>query len=440
MTDRLTFAENEPQALSKETADEIAVAIEELKTTLRPRLQQCIREGNTITLRNLIGSLRLPSGRVLEVTPKVPVGVNWAESVVQLLTDETRIAVTGSQRSQQSRPRNDLTTAIAFEYARRLERALAKEGPIQVYERQHQTSRRLNGRLDAGRWVRSSMLEPTKFPVSRDEFAVSNDFSRGLSLVAGYFRRSALDASLAARLRRLESAVLPGQPLPSYVDPAVAVRRLPPQWALFRPAWDIAAAVLKNRSIIGDPGHSIGLEVAVEPWQLLETLLARTLEQVGRITGGDIQAERKTTYGLLFRDGRMVQPVIPDGVLTYEGKIVASFEAKYTDPGLIPAEAHIYQTLTAAGVLDAPLAILIYPTDTPIEVFDAKTHADRPLRLLALGLDLFGYDRDRGAERRADALLQTLADHAPAASRIGLRRPGTGATSMMVGRDAVGSG
>ena len=415
MTDRLAFTENEPQTLSKDLADEVTEAVEELKRTLRPRLQQCVREGNTITLRNLIGSVRLQSGQVLEVTPKVPVDAKWAESVVQLLTDETRIAVSGSQRSQQSRPRNDLTTAIAFEYARRLERALAKEGPIQVYERQHHTSRRLNGRLDVGRWVRSSVLEPTKFPVSRDEFAVSNDFSRGLSLVAGYFRRSALDASLAARLRRLESAVLPGQPIPSYVDPTVAVRRLPSQWALFRPAWDIAAAVLKNRSIIGDPGHSVGLEVAVEPWQLLETLLRRTLDEVRRITDGNIQGERKTTHGLLFQDGRIVQPVIPDGVLTQDGRVIASFEAKYTDPALIPAEAHIYQTLTAAGVLDAPMAILIYPTDAPVQVFDAKTHRDRPLRLLTLGLDLFGYTRDGGAADRANDLLRVLDAHAPMA-------------------------
>jgi hypothetical protein len=411
VTDRLSFTENEPQTLPKETADEVVEAVEELRGTLRPRLPQCVREGNTVTLRNLIGSVRLSSGRILEVVPKVPVGAVWAEAVVQLLTDESRIAVTGSQRSQQSRPRNDLTTAIAFEYARRLERALAKEGPIQVYERQHHTSRRLNGRLDVGRWARSSVLEPTKFPVSRDEFTVGNDFSRGLSLVAGYFRRSALDASLAARLRRLESAVLPGMPLPSYVDPGVAARRLPTQWTTFRPAWDIAAAVLRNRSVVGDPGHTVGLEVAVEPWQLLETLLTRTLEEVGRLTGGDIRSERKTTHGLLFQNGYSVQPVIPDGVLTSGGKVVASFEAKYTDPGPIPAEAHIYQTLAAAGVLDAPLAILIYATDAPRQVFDVKTYGSQPLRLLTLGVDLFNYQRPGGSTVRAIKLLDVIRSH-----------------------------
>ena len=413
MTDRLTFVENEPQTLPRETAEEISRTIEELKGTLRPRLPQCVQEGQTITLRNLIGSVRLPSGRVLEVNPKVPVDSTWAGAVVQLLTDESRISVTGSQRSQQSRPRNDLTTAIAFEYARRLELALAKEGPVQVYERHHLDSRRLNGRLDISRWVRSAPLQPTKFPLGRDEFTVGNDFSRGLSLVAGYFRRSALDASLASRLRRLESAVIPGMPLPSYVDPTVANRRLPAQWPTFRTAWDIAAAVLRNRSIVGDPGHSVGLEVAVEPWQLLETLLERTLESVGRATGGEIQSERKTTHGLLFQNGRMVQPVIPDGVLTSRGRVVASFEAKYTNPMLIPAEPHIYQTLAAAGVLDAPLAILIYPTGAPLQVYDVRARGSQEMKLATIGLDLIEYRRDGGADERAAKLIEVIRSLSP---------------------------
>jgi 5-methylcytosine-specific restriction endonuclease McrBC regulatory subunit McrC len=408
VTDRLIFTENESQTLPRETADEISGAIEDLKSSLRPRLSQCVRDGHTITLRNLIGTVRLPSGRVLEVNPKVPVGDAWAKTVVQLLTDESRIAVTGSQRSQQSRSRNDLTTAIAFEYARRLEQALAKEGPIQAYERLRITSRRLTGRLDVSRWVRSSVVEPTKFPMSRDEFTVGNDFSRGLSLVAGYFRRSVLDASLARRLRRLESAALPGMPLPAFVDPAVASRRLPAQWRTFRPAWDIAAAVLRNRSIVGDPGHSVGLEVAAEPWQLLETLLTRTLEHVGRMTGGAIQAQRKTTHGLLSQNGHIVQPVIPDGVLTSQGRVIASFEAKYTDPGLLPAEAHVYQTIAAAGVLDAPLAILVYPTNAPPRVYDVKTAGGRQLRLATIGLDLFGYRRHDGEQARGERLLSLI--------------------------------
>ena len=422
MTDRITFIENEPQALPKATADEIAEAVEGLKTALRPRSQQYIREGNTITLRNLIGSVGLSSGRVLEVTPQSSREGDWAESVVQLLTDKTRITVTGSQRSRQSRPRNDLTAALAFEYERRLERALAKDGPIQLYEHQRHTSRRLNGRLDVGRWVRLAILDPTKYPVIRDEFSVSNEFSQGLSVVAGYFRRSAINAPLAARLRRLESAVLPGKPLPFYVDPAVAVRQVPHQWASFRPAWDIARAVLKNRSIIGDPMHSVGLEVAIEPWPLLETLLARTLEQVGNITHGDIRPAEKTAHGLLFQSSIAVKSVIPDGVLTQNGAVVASFEAKYTDPAQLPAEKHIYQTLTASGVLDAPLAILVYPTAAPVQVFDAKVHWGRSVRLVTLGLDLFGYHREHGAAKRASQLLDVLNEHAPGA--LGAKRCG----------------
>ncbi|MDT0181450.1 hypothetical protein Q9S36_14805 [Microbacterium sp. ARD31] len=413
MSERLRFVENQPQLVSRETAEDVAAGIEALRQSLRPQLAQLELSGQTLVIRNLVGSARLPSGRILEVEPKVPATASWAESVVQLLTDDSRVSVTGSQRTRQSRPRNDLTSAIAVEYARRLEAALGKEGPIQIYERQSHIARRLNGRLDVGRWARLSHLDPAMFPVTRDEFTVDNDFTRGLSIVAGYFRRSSLDASLGSRLRRLESAVLPGMPLPNYVDPSVASRRLPVQWRSYRPAWDIAAAVLRNRSVVGDPGHSVGLEVALEPWPLLETLLERSLNEVGRLSLGEFNRAPKAKAPLLLQYGRMVQPVIPDGVLVKDGAAVATFEAKYTNPDVLPAEAHIYQALAAAGALDSPLAVLVYPDDAGVHVYDVAGRGGLPLRFVSVGLDLFTYRRVDGDSKRAETLLRILHQHTP---------------------------
>lgn len=407
MSDRIVFTENEPQQVSPEDAADILASVEELRRILKPRLKQVEQSGNSLTLRNLVGSVRLPSGRVLEVNPKVLVDDTWAESVVQLIDDSTRIAVTGSQRSQQSPSRNDLTTAIAYEYARRLELALRREGPIQVFERHNVTSGRLNGRLDVTRWVRSSILNPTKFPVARDEFTVANDFSRGLSVVSGYFRRSVSDPGLSSRLRRLETDIVPGHALTSFVDSAVANRQLPAQWAKYGPSWDIAAAVLKNRSVIGDPGHTVGLEVAVEPWQLLETLLERTLKAVAEKDDFTFEVVEKTTHALLYQEQEAMQWVIPDGVLKRDGKVVATFEAKYTNPGQLPADNHIYQAITAARALGSPLSIIVYPAKAPPQVFEVAG-GQTPSRLVTLGLDLFGYRRDGGTSYRAAILIQLL--------------------------------
>lgn len=405
---RLPFTEHIPQTLSADRAREVSSAIDALRPVLRPRFHQVLRLENQVEVRNLIGTVRLDSGAILEIEPKVPVDLNWAEAAVQLLEDSTRISVTGSQRSSQAASRPDLTTAIAFEYARRLERALAAEGPIQVFERQQHNQRRLAGHLLVTRWVKQSVLDPSRFPVERDDLTVANDFSRGLSIVAGYFRRSVLDPNLVSRLRRLESAILPGQPLPSFVNPSIAQRRVPPQWRRYRAAWDIAAAVLRNRSVIGDPGHSVGLEVALEPWPLLETLLLRSLHALAAGAGVEFDVPAKTIYPLLLQGPRTRASVEPDAVLRQQGQVVATFEAKYTNPDAVPSEAHIYQALTAAAVRHSPLAVLVYPGEQAPEIFDVTGFNGRPARLATVGLDLYRYQREGGAEERAKILQELV--------------------------------
>jgi hypothetical protein len=409
MEDRVRFREHKPRDASTETAKAVEDAIGRLNVQLAPTIGQFAWKGNQIELRNLVGSVRLASGTVLEVEPKLGWDGNWTEAVVQLLTDGTRIAVTGSQRSKLGPRRNDLSTAIAFEYARRLEQAVAQEGPIQVYEHHKLTSRRPNGHLNVGKWVRSALLDPTIFPIERDELTVANDFTRGLSIVANNFRRSVRDAGLLSRLRLLETSVIPGHPAPTYVNPSVANRDLPPQWAKYRPAWDIASAVLKNRSIVGDPGRSIGLEVAVEPWPLLETLLGRVLNAVAQTPGMRIEVEAKGKHPLLSNAGSPATNVIPDGTLRQGGKVVATFEAKYTRPGETPEQEHVYQALATAAALHSPLAVIVYPGDQPVKRYEVTGFNGAPAHLVTVGLKMYSYSRKGGDERRAEIIRQILA-------------------------------
>lgn len=413
METRVRLREHENRELPRETAEMVADAVRGLAPILRPRISQVTRDDGVVTVKNLVGSVRVSDGTVLEIEPKVPVDVAWPYAVVQLLDENSRISVTGSQRSSRGTARPDLTAVIAFEYARRLERAILREGPIQVFERQEYTSRRLNGRLDIGRYARDSWRDPTLFRVRRDELTVANDFARGFSLVAHAFRRSVADASLVSRLIRLESAVIPGLPLPGYIDPSVGRRRIPAQWASYRPAWDIAAAVLLNRSIVNDPGHNVGLEVAVEPWLLLETLLQRTLAAVERLSG-DLVSRTKRAYPLLELEGDTAGEVSPDGVLEDgSGRIVATFEAKYTRSSPHPKEEHRYQALTAAAVLGSPLAVLVYPGSDSMKIYDVQGFNGQPARLATVGLDMYSYEQDTGATSRATAIIDLLAATGP---------------------------
>lgn len=409
MEARVRVREHENREFSHETARMVADAVQGLAPILRPRISQVARTDGVVTVKNLVGSVRVSDGTVLEVEPKVPVDVAWPHAVVQLLDEKSRISVTGSQRSSRGDKRPDLTAVIAFEYARRLERAILREGPLQVFERQQYTSRRLNGRLDIGRYARNAWRDPTMFTVRRDDLTVANDFARGFSLVAHAFRSSVSDASLVSRLVRLESAVIPGHPLPGFINPSVGLRRMPVQWASYRPAWDIASAVLLNRSIINDPGHNVGLEVAVEPWLLLETLLQRTLKAAER-QSGDLVSRVKRNYPLLKFEEETAGEVSPDGVLEdASGRVIATFEAKYTRSSSHPKEEHRYQALTAAAVLASPLAVLVYPGSDAMKLYDVEGFSGRPARLATVGLDMYSYEQESGDTSRASTILDLLA-------------------------------
>lgn len=419
MSERLTFREFEPARLDRGERNELLAAMPALNEQLAPRLRQYRVDGDSVTLSNLIGSFTLPGGGIAEVAPKIRTD-DWTTAVIHLLSSDTRLAVAGSQRSRSSQRRDDLSAALALEYARRLERALRRDGPLQAYERKHDTIRRWSGRLDVTRWMRLVVLDPARFPMSRDELSVSNDYTRGLSVIAGLLSRSAAGGELASRLRRLQANVVPGQPIPSFVDPSVARRRLPAQWAAYAPAWDIAAALLRNRSVVGDPGHATGLEVAVEPWPLLETLLERALRVVAERTPG-LSLEPKRTHPLLLTSstGGVAQGVEPDGVLRWsDGRVAAAFEAKYSG-GETPKRDHVFQALTTAAALDSPLSVLVYPGKFAESTFEVVGFHGRPVRLVALGIDMFAYRAGSGDTERADALERAIGGAAPIRARGG---------------------
>ncbi|MGW2092894.1 5-methylcytosine restriction system specificity protein McrC [Promicromonospora sukumoe] len=409
MDERLLFQELESQNVSSRLRADLITIREEVGNVLRPRLPAIAVDGNLIRFQSLVGSVRLPSGVIVEVSPKLAVAAEWTRAVVQLLEPETRIAVTGSQRSRASTPANDLSSALALEYRRRLEAALRSEGPLSVYERKHLVSRRLNGHLDVTKWVRSSTLDPTKFPIGKDELTTSNDFTRGLSLVAGWLSRVAIGAETSSSLRRLQAAVLPGHPIPTYVNPAISKRPLPTQWAKYRPAWDIAAPLLRQLSVVGDPGRATGLEIAIEPWPLLETLLARALKALAR---EDDRWEfiPKGGYPLLRRQDRTALTVIPDGLLRRSGSVAATFECKYTVPGATPSERHVHQALATAAAVGSPLAVLVYPGDqAPQHYGVAGFRGGAPTTLVTIGLSLFSYERAHGDNHRSRLIAQVLA-------------------------------
>lgn len=400
-----TFAvtEWEPADLPQPVAAQARTAIAGLKEVLQPRISQIKSQpGGVTTIRNLLGSVRLTSGDTLLVQPRHDVDDRWTESIAQLLDAGTRIAVSGHQRSSQSERRNDLVTAVAAEYANRLDAALRRVGPIEAYRREQRKSGRLSGHLRVSQWMRTTTLNPAVFPIEYDSFTTANDFSIALTKVAWILAISSRNGRVSSRLRALERQLLPGQPPATVINPAIARRPMPPQWAAFGPAWDIAAAVLRNRSVVGDPGSVAGLEVAVEPWPLLEVLLERALRAFAQQSNGEYEFVPKGHYPLLAHGQSTVQSVEPDGLLARDGVPEMSFEAKYTTWTSPPHRSHVFQALTTAAALNTPTAVLVYPGSDPLRLYTVNGFAGRPSRLATLGLSMFTYTRGTGDVQRGE--------------------------------------
>ena len=412
VTQRISVSEYQPIPVGAVLRNEIRVAMADLGTRLSPRFPFVSDSSRGVSVGNLIGALRLPSGNILEIIPKTRPGLDWSRAVVDLIEPTTRFEVSGSKFAAPTSSSNSLRDAVAFEYAHRLENAVGSEGPIQVLVRQQHSERRLSGRLDVSRWVRGYSLHPEIFPIHRDEFTTNNIFTRTLAYVSTLLGRSTPNVQLRDRLERLSARVLPGLPTPWDVDPTALHRDLPLQWARYSPAWDLAAALLKNQHLLSSGGRALGLEVAVEPWPLLETLLTRNLHdaaaKLNAVIGfHDFTVPVKSRYPLMRTDklamsNRTVQSVEPDGLLLRQGVAFASFEAKYVRFRGKPEREHVFQAISTAAALGAPVAVLVYPEEFGIHRYVLPSLVS-PSRIFAIGLDLFGYrpsDSQNGVGRQ----------------------------------------
>ncbi|MGH3651671.1 5-methylcytosine restriction system specificity protein McrC [Glutamicibacter sp.] len=402
------FREHQPQLVPVEIIPNVLEAVGRVSAILRPTLNQFKIIGREVEFKNIVGSIGLANGDRLVVEPKVESRSNWADSVIQLLEHETRISVSGSRRSGDSQIRNDLSEAVGYEYARRLRLALRKDGPIQIYRRKEFESTRISGQLLVGKWMRKAFAHPFTFPQVKDELSAVNPFTYGLSMVARILSRTVANKHVSAELRELATLAAPGQSASFAIDRSIVSLRLPSQWSAYQPAWDIAKVVLENRSLISESGRNFGLDIAVEPWPLLETLLTRCLEALAQISDGEFEVHSKAKHPLLADSQNVVTNVIPDGLIFFRGAPFATFEAKYTKMGKLPKEAHVYQALATAAALNSPIAFLVYPTECSVRTLQVTGFAGRPVKLVLLGLGMYSYERSQGDLDRARQILSIL--------------------------------
>lgn len=402
---------NLPQA----EAVRLREAVERLHAKLRPSFPLLTERGGNFRLTNLVGTVDLGRGLVVQVSPKVAADDDWTTAVVSLLTGKEGLDVAGERRAGTSQTHNRLLDGVAAVYLRRLEKAFRQEGPIVLMERVMAELPYLHGKLDATKWARSALWRPHIFPVSRTQLAQDNPFTRGFLLVADTLAQICSDQKIRNGLRSIARDLAAGMPRAGAVSASIASRTLPEQWSAYKPAWALAAAILSKTSLFGPTGQHAGVGLALEAWPLLETLLERTLqsvEQIGAMAGRSFTYRMQGEVRLLRPLGPAPQSRFspePDGRLFEDGVLIASFEAKYSRfDGKSPTRDHTYQALSTAAACEAPLAVLVYPNAFEPLVWEVAGFHGTPTHLLAIGLDLFKWLPGTEANARGKAVLNAL--------------------------------
>jgi 5-methylcytosine-specific restriction endonuclease McrBC regulatory subunit McrC len=395
-------------------------AADRLRKQLRPTMGFLTESGDRMTVRNVIGSIRLDDGSLLEVSPKVDADQDWVRATLDLLVGTDRLDIAGERLAGLAPRRRDLLDVLAATYAARLQRAVRRDGPMLVVQRHEETLPILKGKLRLTPWLHDVALRPHRFPTAFDLLESDNDFTRAMAHVASSLAGASNTPSVRSLLHQLALALRPGAPEDVRIDPSIIRRPFPPQWAVYRPAWSIAVAVISRSSLLASRGQHRGFEVAIEAWPLLETLLERSLVAAVRIaadTGTTLQLRGRGAQAALLTEGSTVhQRVEPDGWLLSGGHTLAVLEAKYAPAPRQawpagqnwPERGHVFQVLAAAAACSSPLAVLIYPGLFEPHEWEVKGFNGTPSTLIAMGLGLFSYRRGAGDDERGSRLLEVL--------------------------------
>lgn len=417
MTSIFECVEGDLFTLEPNLGNGLRVAAERLRRQIRPRLRILEESDGQFAIHGVVGSIEIAAGATLEVSPKTRPGDDWIRSVLDLLIGTDRIDAAGERAAGLSPQRRDLLEVLAALYAARLERALRRDGPILLIERERATLSHLKGKLRVTQWVRHATWQPHRFPVAFDRLTAENDFSRGLASVARLLALAVRSTETRGRLLAAARDLRPGLAEDVPVDRRVAGRRLPAQWMAYAPAWSIARAILSQRSLLGASGSHHGVSIAIELWPLLERLLERSLLAAARIAhseGRTFESVGKRGEVLLSEPGGSAQGVHgvePDGRLLEGSTTIATFEAKYkrrAGADAWPPRNDVFQALATAAACGSPLSVLVYPESFPPAWWTVEGFSNRPLHLAAIGLGLFSYRIGLGDEERGRALLDLL--------------------------------
>lgn len=413
----LHWVEGTYNCIPPQLAPGLRRAMERVRGDLRPRLRPLSEAGGRFRIDGIIGTIQLDPTTLLRVEPKTEPGEDWVGAVLELVLPSIRVdAIPYPARPQHWRRRDPLD-AIAGLYLARLERALRRDGPLLVLTRTQGEGQVLKGRLLASQWLRHATWRPHILPFEHNQLSPDNVFTRVLAYTSALLARASTALQIRVALAEAARLLRPGYPDVNAPPPVAFSLDVPAQWAVYRPAWEIAKMVLGSRSLMGQTGKRHGLTLAIEAWPLLEQLLHRVLRRAGTMSGDigrALKAAQQSDPLLTHPEGSATgqRYAIPDGRLLEGDRTIAVFDAKYSrrsDQAEWPRRSHTHQVLVAAAASGAETAVLAYPESFPPASWHVSMGPSGPKRLVCVGMDMFHFTGRRDEEElRAKALLEAV--------------------------------
>ena len=382
--------------------NELALELDKASLSINPSHPLYERRKDTFSIQNMIGTVGLKGGSLVEILPKTGAH-SWMPAVTGLLGSKTRFHVTTTNCSSEGNVESTLTEAIAQEYANRLQRALSKSGPMLTYEHIYCASTKLTGRLNLSKWIVRRITDPAHFNIDKEELAHDNVFTRAMDIVAEGMSLANISAETKLALLRTRKELRPDCPKALLLDRSTVDRQFPEQWQAYKPAWDIASAIIRGKGYnYGSTGSSFGIELAIEPWPLLEALLELCMQWICDKTSYSDSYESQKTKRLFIEANRTVKP---DGVLYRNGRVLACLDAKYKTNTL--SRNDLYQALATAAAFKSPISILVYPDNSPMQYYRTITEGC-PKTVATVGIDLFSFSKTADLESHASGIIEAI--------------------------------
>lgn len=347
----------------------------------------------TLQPRQYVGFVVLPTGRVIEIRPKVRVGVLFA-----MLTKAHRLADFGPE------PQAYTSVADLFEFVVgffvSMVEDLVVQGILRGFEPYEGELLALRGKVLVMETIRRRPVVRDRHWCAFTEFTADVLENRILKLTCGallpfrYRRVPDLSSRLRRLLRTFADVML--DPWAAEIFNRPVYHRLNEH---YRSALALAHLLLSYLSPSGTRGPHQFLAFLVDMNTLFERYVTVVMQEaVAR--RGDLGVIPQDVHTLDLDGQVMVKP----DVVVYRGDAPALvLDAKYKrdDPN-----ADIYQALAYCHALGLPWAVLAYPASEGIAATRHRIQPDAGIEVVLLPLDLSGDVAD--LRRQAEAFVDTI--------------------------------